>query len=119
MLFAGMLTGMLAVDDMLLIHENVIPRNTPLPEEVLLGVYGVATLALLFWFRDTILGSENVLLLIAFGLLAASVFVDQLHLSNTYVAVLEDGPKFVGIACWAAYFLRVSWLHLEESVSRP
>lgn len=113
---------------MFLLHERIVPNNTPLPEEAVLATYGVATLALLVSFRDTIRGSENALLLIALGLFAASLAVDLVDVSEftigsrTFVgqnSVIEDGPKFVGIACWAAYFLRVSWLHLDDSISRP
>ncbi len=115
-LFAGLLTLALLLDDLFLIHEEVMPEYLGIPEKVFLAGYLVAIVAFLYTNRAEILGSEYLLLGLALALFGASVFLDAIP-NRFYDSVywmpkleklFEDGFKFAGIATWLVYFGRYS-----------
>lgn len=115
LLFAGLLTTMLLLDDAFMIHEWVAPRYLGVSNEVVFAVYGAVLIAMLFKFRAVILRGDYKLLLTSLVLLAASVAVDKLHdyhlLERAGVAseglryAAEDALKLLGIAGWLSFFL--------------
>jgi hypothetical protein len=70
-------------------------------------------LAFLLRFTRTILATDYVLLLLAFGFLAASAYVDLFVTPEEFFIagdvpgrhLVEDGLKLFGIFSWAAYFV--------------
>lgn len=110
----GLLSTLLLVDDAFLIHEVVGPYHLGLSDEVLIGIYALATLAFLLTCRAVILRSDYLLLLLALGCLAASAGIDKLHDFGLLAVIgMADGPagylfedtlKLLGLAGWFGYF---------------
>jgi hypothetical protein len=83
------------------------------PDDLLIVVYVVVSIAWVIAFRRRILQTEYVLLGIALALLAVSVAVDtwtEGPYSTRYM--FEDGFKFLGIVGWLGYFGRVCFRQL-------
>jgi len=110
LLAAGCVTSLLLVDDMFLFHEIVFPRYLGVPQPVVHATYICIVLSFLAVFRATILRTDFLLLAIALGAFGVSVALDLTATVNPLPGqfLLEDGAKVVGIASWAAYFVRVS-----------
>lgn len=112
LLWAGVLTAVLCLDDLFLIHERVGPRYLGVPEHLVYGTYAAGAVLLLLRFRTTVLGTEILLLLSAGGAFAASIFVDSfpelLFPGTTDEYLVEDGTKLLGIFLWATYLIRTA-----------
>lgn len=103
----GALTVVLGLDDLLQLHEAVVPGLTGLPEEAVFGLYAVAA-AVVVARHQRVLGSlATVLPVVAVGLLAASVGLDVLDPPLRWRAWTEDSVKLLGIAGWSTSL--VTW----------
>ncbi len=103
LLCSGLLTCMLLADDLFLLHEELLPGWTGVPEKAVLAGYGALTLFWLVRFRGVALRTEPALLALALGCFAVSVLADARDRENL---LLEDGAKLLGIATWLVYFAR-------------
>lgn len=118
-LTGGLLTGWIALDDLFLLHERVLP-HLGVPQLVVLALYMVLGVAYglvnwrFLWKQDWwLLG------LGATGL-AASLAVDIFfHSLDDVLVYIEDSAKFFGIACWALFHLMTFFGHMREMVIRP
>lgn len=111
----GLFTFILMIDDLFMVHENIFPRLTGLPEMVLYGLYGLLLGVLLLRFRSTILQNQPLNLLIAFGFLGLSLLIDRLPEDwSPWHFLFEDGAKFLGIAFWCSYFVQVGYATLRD-----
>lgn len=119
--FASALTVLLMLDDLFLFHDVVFPEYLGIGEHWLYGFYAASAAGLLGGYRRLILKTDYPLLLLSLLLFAASLgmdFVsDYVLLPGTFL--LEDGPKFLGIVAWAAYFIRTSAFALREVMEHP
>lgn len=104
----GLLTMLLALDDLLMLHEGLFESTLGISERWVLAAYVLLTATLLVRHRDTILGSEHALLAIALLCFAVSVVLDVFVGDFRGEYVIEDGLKLAGIATWLAYFGRVA-----------
>lgn len=103
LLSGGLFTGFLALDDMFLIHENVLPAFG-VSQPVTYGAYGLLGLAYLAIGWRQIFANRFVLFGLAGGLLACSVMIDWLiHDESATRILLEDGAKLIGICAWTAF----------------
>lgn len=103
--FGGALSLALCLDDMLLLHESILP-GWGLPQEVVLGAYGLAGMAYAFVQRRRLLSSEGAFLLLAFLLFGGSLAIDiLLHSTESMAVAAEDSLKFVGIHAWLAFHI--------------
>lgn len=110
----GLLTAILAVDDLFLIHESAL-GYFGVPQPLIYGAYGAMGIAFVVTSWRQILGARPFLLLVAGLFLGASVVIDSfVHSDDTLRIVLEDGAKLLGITAWSLFFVMVSW----ESLSR-
>lgn len=100
---AGLFTGWLALDDLFMIHEDVLPLFG-VPQPLTYAAYaGAAALYLLLSWRQ-ILRFRPCLMGLAMALLGASVAIDVLvHSESTMHVFIEDGAKFLGILAWTAF----------------
>jgi hypothetical protein len=106
----GVLSAVLALDDLFLLHEDLAPRYLGIHELAVVAAYGVAAVALTVAFRDVILRSEYRLLAAAVGFFAVSILTDQViakYWQSGWRIVVEDGLKLVGVVSWTAYFVGV------------
>lgn len=113
----GFISMLLMLDDLYLLHEEVIEDHLHIPQKFVFAVYGIIVSGLLIRFRRLILESDFLLLILAFALLAISVAVDLFVTPEEFVIfggfpgrhIIEDGFKLLGIATWSVYFARTSF----------
>lgn len=106
MLAGAAIGGVLALDDLLMLHENA--RLAPFGgERAVLVLYGLMTAGYLVVFRREILvETHGGLLMLALALFAASAAVDAIGIvasPRSLYWLAEDGTKFVGISAWTAF----------------
>jgi hypothetical protein len=99
-------SAMLLIDDAFLVHEIILP-TFGVPQTLVIGVIGALSLVYLFAARRRILRSPHRwLLYLGLALFAMSIGIDQVFYSTaSWMVVLEDGPKFIGIVCWFLFHL--------------
>jgi hypothetical protein len=116
---AGLFTAWLGFDDAFMFHESVAPALGA-AQNLVLAIYVVLGLAYLWLIRRQLLDSAWLLLGVAFGGFAASLFIDVLVTTHVeLVETMEDVFKFVGISAWATYHLAVSYDALTAREIRP
>ncbi len=112
LLLAGaVLSGAVALDDALLIHEAALPGVLGIPEDVAVVVYPIALVALLLRYRKSIAQYDWRLLASGVCLLSVSAVVDVAaseRVRNDAIFLFEDGTKVVGYALWASFFASVA-----------
>lgn len=104
MLYSGLFTALLAIDDAFLLHESLLPAFG-VPEKIVFAAYFGITLAYLFRFYKLMRHTCYALMLSALACFALSILVDQISPEEMNLYLLEDGAKIAGIGCWMAYFL--------------
>jgi hypothetical protein len=120
-LSTGLLSAYLALDDLFQFHEDLAGRVFGVEDPVIFAALGVVVAYYLISFRAQIARSEAMLFALAMFFLAMSVAVDAGHIHwlgqrlGHWMYMLEDGPKWMGIACWCAYALR----RCHESLAAP
>lgn len=116
LLISALLTLLLALDELFMLHETVLP-HLGIPERVVLGSY-LLFFGLYFarYFR-LIWRTEFLPLLMALFFFGVSLLIDQRPLTNPNLHYLvEDGTKLVGIISWMAYFFQVSLQALQRPI---
>jgi len=104
---SGLFTMFLLWDDLLQLHEYVLPR-LGISEHLVYGAYASMALLYLFGFGRIILATEYPLLGLALIFFGLSVTVDVFYPPSAHQYLWEDGAKFIGIVTWLLYFTRVS-----------
>lgn len=114
LLVSGIFTVILLVDDLLLVHDEILPRYAGVSGELYGIAYVLGVLAFLGGFRHRIAGTNWPLLAAALACFGVSTVVDlgSSRLSEivapSIVILAEDGTKILGIGTWLAYFVSVS-----------
>lgn len=108
----GLFTAYLVLDDLFLLHEELAPRHLGIDEDVFVGLLVVLASVYLILFRRRVFRRDALLLHFAFALFAGSLFLDAVlepryWPDGNWVYLVEDGLKWLGIACWAGYC--VTW----------
>ena len=116
---AGVFTGWLALDDLFMIHEDVLPWFG-VSQIVTYGAYAaMAALYFLYAWRQ-ILAFRPLLMAVALALLGSSVLIDVFWHSESAVRVfLEDGTKFLGILAWTSFHFTIALETMGRSVAMP
>ena len=131
LLWSGVITATLLLDDLFLLHEVVYLSLFGLHETVLFAGYATLIAIYLVRYRNTITDFDPLLLGAALAMFAISIFFDKLtgprapgiidahpalHFIQPFVTwinpaatLLEDGPKLAGILVWATYLIRAAW----------
>lgn len=108
-------TILIAVDDLLMIHE--MGERFPGGELVIVAGYGAALLAYLVAFRHVLRRTDPGLLLLALAALGFSVAVDLvLDSLAAPVVLLEDGAKLLGVVAWSALQIRLAFRALRDDI---
>jgi hypothetical protein len=102
LLWAGLMTSVLLVDDLFMIHEYIAPVHFHVNEKLVLASYACATGAYLLVHRRLILAGNYQLLAAAMLLFTASMAVDIAD-GRGWWRLAEDGCKILGIASWLGY----------------
>jgi hypothetical protein len=100
---AGLFTGWLCLDDLFMVHEDVLPLfGVPQPATYAAYASFAALYFALAWRH--ILAARPVLMLLALALLGTSVAIDIIATSESPLHVMtEDGSKFLGILAWTGF----------------
>jgi len=117
LLFSGMITCVLMLDDMLLFHEEIYPKYIAIPQRVTYGAYGIAVLAYLVRFRGAIARTPYLLALLAAVFLGLSATIDQLPFELRGHYLFEDGCKLMGIVSWLMYLAQTTLQQATDRVS--
>lgn len=118
-LVSGFITSVLLLDDLFLLHEEIFPRYFHVPQKVIYSGYVVTILLYLASFRKTILKTEFIFLLFAFGFFGLSITAD--FLPKTLLPwhhLFEDGFKLFGIMSWFGYFVRTCFQGIASTLSQ-
>lgn len=113
LLCSALLSAYLLLDDFFLFHDELAPRYLGVDEKLVYAALGIAVCAYLIAFRRVILQTYFAVLLLALGFLGMAVVMDALlepwlrHLGH-WEYFVEDGAKWLGIACWCSYYVRTS-----------
>ena len=118
-LASGMFSLILCVDDLLLLHDHVIPALLHIPEGMLYLLYLTAILVYLTYFMPRILNYEYLLLgtsIVFFGLsrsiLVVSTFID-------HIEIAADISKHFGIVFWLIFFYRTVLYEVNLLIREP
>ena len=107
LLYSGVFVAWLCLDDLFLLHDVVFPDVLGIPQPAVAAAYAALALAYLACFAPLVLRTDFLVLVLAFGLLAASLALDQLHavreLLPIAAALWEDAAKLLGIGAWLSY----------------
>lgn len=130
-LFAsGVLSLILLVDDFYMIHEFVFPNYLGISQNMVFLILIILFLIYAFRFRDNLLDTPYLQLILALGFLGSAAIMDnQTFLSiisqifpflsqNTIIGVIgavEEGVEILGIIGWAAYYIQVSARSVQEA----
>lgn len=113
LLASGLFTAVLLVDDIMLVHDEILPRYAGISGELYGILYVVAMLGYLVAFRRALMRTNYVLLAAALTCFGVSTLVDlgssrlSEIIASSIVIFVEDGAKFLGIGTWLAYFVSV------------
>lgn len=118
-LFSGLLTTTLVFDDLFLLHERFFPDYLNISENFVYAAYGITTVVFLLRFRKTILKTDLIFLVLAFGWFGSSILIDKILPFSERSIFLEDGFKLLGIVSWFAYFSRTCSQELKKAISQP
>jgi hypothetical protein len=109
LLCSGLFVALLGLDDLFLIHDQVVPDYLSASQGAVVAAYAAAGCAYLGVFRHQIALTAYPVLFAAFALLAISVGLDQLQDRwSIYLPAsgfLEDAAKLLGVGTWLSYAL--------------
>lgn len=113
LIYMAALTGLLTLDDMSMIHEELLPIRLGVPEVSMYVLYGVLVVGLTMFVR-VLLDTDFLVLGLAFGFFALSMLTDMgffhafVSLPIGAFLLFEDLMKMLGIVCWLVFSLRTS-----------
>lgn len=115
--WSGLVTAVLAFDDLFQVHEDLAARYLALPELAVLCGYALLLAAHGIAFRDVIRRTESTLLVLALALFGLSLAVDAAadHWRSPWRIFFEDGFKLLGIAGWSGYLIRTCFHALADA----
>ncbi|MCH2171068.1 hypothetical protein MK489_09820 [Myxococcota bacterium] len=104
LLYGGLLTVMLCLDDAFLLHERVLPTHLRFPQPAVYLTYIGLVVGFLIGFAPRILRTDYVLLLVSLFFLGMSMSLDEILPYSSLETFVEDSFKFAGIVFWLIYF---------------
>lgn len=116
---AAMLTTYLMLDDAFLIHEHFVHNLLNINQIIVPIALGLFMIVFVLVYRQIILKSNYLILVVSLVFLAASVFIDSIphrwfEWDRWWKFFLEDGTKWIGICFWCSYFVQTSYSFLVK-----
>ena len=118
---AGLLSLMLLADDAFMIHDKLAEAVLGPDEKLSQAVIVLVVISWVIAFRRSIAEVGPFFLMMAFGLLGCSLFMDLFiegidapEYLHDWESFLEDGPKFMGITIWVAFHVQAA-LHFVNA----
>ncbi|MBL8088769.1 MAG: hypothetical protein JNJ43_00465 [Anaerolineales bacterium] len=117
-LFAsGILSFLLAVDDIFLLHDEVLPRLLDMPEFFFYLIYVIIFGSYLLYFRRDISKYDYLLFMAAFMLLLVSRGFFLPRVLRGYMTT-NDMLKYFGIVFWLAFFYRAAMQEVTRLINK-
>ncbi len=108
LLAAGALSLLFGLDDLLMLHELVLPGRG-VQQEFVLAAYASAVGVYVLMQRKILFSSQGIFLALGIVLFGLSLGIDVLvHSIESTVVMAEDGLKFVGIASWMVFHVALA-----------
>ncbi|MBI5965597.1 MAG: hypothetical protein HY863_19130 [Chloroflexi bacterium] len=114
LIYSGILSSALLLDDLLQLHEDFFPNVLRVPEELVLVFYGVLAIAIFYRYRKIILTTNYLILLTGVMLFGLSIVVDILLPEFPGESLIEDGAKFTGILTWFGYYASLGYETIKQ-----
>jgi len=118
LLFSGLLTTLLLLDDLFLLHSNVL-GSLDVPNWLILAGYLALGFLYLVRFAGTIRETEYIPLIFALGFFGLSAVIDATPGNYSGQQLAEEGAKLLGIVSWAVYLVRVSLYAADRAYGSP
>ncbi|MCT7962346.1 hypothetical protein NG791_16885 [Laspinema sp. D1] len=128
LLFGGLITTVLMLDDSFQLHEEVFPTYLGISEKIVYLVYVIMLALYLIKFHKIILNSRYLVFLgLAFVCFALSILLDMRAIIDLVEmgliydrdrALLENGFKLFGIVSWFTYFSLTCKEQIQEGMHR-
>ena len=122
LLALGLLVGFIAADDLLMLHETVLPA-LGIRASLLFAVYALALLGILWFWREAVLGATDYVFLVLAGLalgvsaVVDSVFTDEGLLELPFSGeLIEDPAKILGMVFMTFYLVLTARQALSSRV---
>jgi hypothetical protein len=115
LLFSGLLTAFLTLDDLFMLHEVFFPKYLNIQENL---VYAFYIVIILFGFGRNIAvikKTEFIILFAAIGFFALSIVSDKIY-SSYAISIMEEVCKVIGITTWLTYLTRLCLREISSIV---
>ncbi len=116
--WSAVISSILLFDDLLLIHEKIVPKYLGISQNTVFMIYGLLILAYFVRWRRQILQTEYLFLLVSLVFFALSIFLDIAHLPISHHTFFEDSFKFMGILNWSAYYIQTCRSQIDILISK-
>lgn len=98
LLATSLFLAVVSLDDLFMVHEEVIPRLLGLPERAVVLAYGVAGVGYVAVFRSRYVGNARLFGAAALLWIVLSVVLDAVTGGGSVETVVEDLAKFAGFS---------------------
>lgn len=107
-LWSGIITLILAFDDLFLFHEDLVYRYLEIGQKTVFAIYVLLIGWYIFKFRQTIPHSDHLIFIFALAFLGLSEGMDIIehYWDSPWRIFFEDGFKLFGIVSWSIYLIR-------------
>lgn len=113
LLWSGIITTILLIDDLFQLHEAILPWYFKISESAVYGGYILLITGYLIWFWREIIQTDYNYLAIACIFLGFSVAGDMVLPQEGIAYLVEDGFKIFGIVSWFFYYTRTCYYKLS------
>ena len=112
LLYSGVYVGVLGIDDLFMLHDQVFPDYLSVDQSLVIATYAVLASLYAMRFASVIAQTAYPVLIAAMGLLAVSATLDQLSdnfsISFRGEPFCEDAAKLLGIGAWLSYAIHTA-----------
>jgi hypothetical protein len=108
LMVSGLITFLMALDDLFQLHELVFPAYFNISDNMVYLTYINIYLIYFIRYKRELLNSDFMALGLAFFLLGLSTIIDLLPLPMPKDTFLEDAIKLLGAVTWLVYYTRTA-----------
>jgi hypothetical protein len=126
LLSSAALSALLLLDDLFMLHEDVVPSVLGVPQWIVVALYLGLGVVFIAANRRVLLRARTGVLVLAVGLLTASVAFDLAFDQDLIETdrwslryLIEDGLKLAGLAGWSFFFLVAAYQIVRSRFQPP